>query len=409
MNPTQNFYNLLHNNYVNRERDVMLVPAKDGEKALNKWIIKNAPKEYRVELLYEANLRPIWVYDQEPIFASAVDEYRSIMQRTAFCEEAKILQDVSFASLIALTHRGRTVRYPIWCHSELNSDEINELEKHFFVPCYYWYHAFLARDWFESYHRVRQLQPKNKKSNIWRFLIYARDNSGTRVYRKQLLEQIEPWKNVIKFDWDQSVDVAPDNSARISIEDAEICGIQLVAETLFDTQKIHLTEKIFKPMVMSQPFILWGPPGSLRYLKAYGFKTFNDIWSESYDEEYDATARMEALKELVKYLATIPQQQYLVMLERCQSLVEHNRQHFFSSRFQDFCWNELENNFAASCTRSTELERQHPGGQMFYNLQLNPHLLDQPSVVNTVKNFFRECSLDQRQAIINRWPAVRSL
>jgi pimeloyl-ACP methyl ester carboxylesterase len=67
-----------------------------------------------------------------------------------------------------------------------------------------------------------------------------------------------------------------------------------VAETVFN-QKVHLTEKIFKPIVMLQPFIVFAGPGSLKYLQSYGFQTFSAIWDESYDEEVDSSTRLEKI------------------------------------------------------------------------------------------------------------------
>ena len=37
---------------------------------------------------------------------------------------------------------------------------------------------------------------------------------------------------------------------------------------------MHLTEKIFKPIVNKQPFMLLAAPDNLAYLKSYGFKTY---------------------------------------------------------------------------------------------------------------------------------------
>ena len=54
----------------------------------------------------------------------------------------------------------------------------------------------------------------------------------------------------------------------------------VVTETVFYYDKLHLTEKIFKPIVSKQPFMLLAAPGNLAYLKRYGFKTFDGIIDE---------------------------------------------------------------------------------------------------------------------------------
>ena len=67
------------------------------------------------------------------------------------------------------------------------------------------------------------------------------------------------------------------------------CLINLVTETFYGKEHnlhhhIFFSEKIWKPIVCKQAFILVGPQYSLKYLRELGFQTFNSIWDESYDE-----------------------------------------------------------------------------------------------------------------------------
>ena len=50
-----------------------------------------------------------------------------------------------------------------------------------------------------------------------------------------------------------------------------------------DLQKITITEKVWKPIVTFQPFILISMKDSLKKLKEWGFKTFDGFIDESYD------------------------------------------------------------------------------------------------------------------------------
>lgn len=62
-----------------------------------------------------------------------------------------------------------------------------------------------------------------------------------------------------------------------------------------------LSEKIFKPMLGIQPFIVVGHHGSLDMLKKWGFKTFDRWIDESYDKEENLLKRMELLeKEILR-------------------------------------------------------------------------------------------------------------
>ena len=76
--------------------------------------------------------------------------------------------------------------------------------------------------------------------------------------------------------------------------------ISVVTETNFVEADIFNTEKIFKPMVHGQPFILVGPYKTLENLRSMGYKTFSDFWDESYDNIEDPTERLIKIVELCK-------------------------------------------------------------------------------------------------------------
>lgn len=78
--------------------------------------------------------------------------------------------------------------------------------------------------------------------------------------------------------------------------------INLVTETSYVDNELFLSEKILKPILSYQPFIVFGPYGYLAELKKYGFKTFSDFWDESYDDIQDPVERMKSLISLVKSL-----------------------------------------------------------------------------------------------------------
>ena len=78
--------------------------------------------------------------------------------------------------------------------------------------------------------------------------------------------------------------------------------IHLVTETTFYDNELFISEKIIKPLVNYQPFIVFGPIGYLRELKKYGFKTFSDFWDEDYDLVEDSKQRLNLLLKLVKTL-----------------------------------------------------------------------------------------------------------
>ena len=89
------------------------------------------------------------------------------------------------------------------------------------------------------------------------------------------------------------------------------------------------------------PFVMVAPAGSLAYLREYGFKTFADVFDESYDEETNDVLRLEKVVCLLKDLNNLTVQERQQIHRACLSAVEHNFQHFYGGNFAGILWQEL--------------------------------------------------------------------
>jgi hypothetical protein len=127
----------------------------------------------------------------------------------------------------------------------------------------------------------------------------------------------------------------------------------IVTETNFYDEKLHLTEKIFKPIAIKRPFILVSAPGNLEYLKSYGFKTFDRWIDESYDSEPDPDIRLAMIVSEIKKLCQLTPNELSKMHEEMTDVLEYNHQHFFNG-FKKIIVNELVDNFEA-CTKRYNL------------------------------------------------------
>ena len=125
--------------------------------------------------------------------------------------------------------------------------------------------------------------------------------------------------------------------------------LHVVNETVFYDRKLHLTEKIFKPIVSLRPFVLVAAPGNLEYLRSYGFKTFSEWIDESYDLEQDDDLRLEMIANEIAKLCALPLSALTEMHEEMMAVLHHNKNHFFG-RFRDIIIDELVGNFD-SCIR----------------------------------------------------------
>lgn len=83
-----------------------------------------------------------------------------------------------------------------------------------------------------------------------------------------------------------------------------------------------VTEKSFKPMAFQHPFQIQGALGTLQYIQAQGFVTYDNL----FDESYDLLTGAERLQKIQQNLREFAQEPYTAeTLDR----IEHNRARFF--------------------------------------------------------------------------------
>jgi hypothetical protein len=275
-------------------------------------------------------------------------------------------------------------------HSERNSPVVSYLSTVGCRPVYYWSHAVIAGDWyrFAEHDPDLEFNPTQIKKD---FLIYNRAWSGTREYRLKFAELIV--KNNLatachmKFNpidsnmhyqqhWYKNSDFKistelgmhfPLNetdatvSADYVAKDYESCGIEVVLETLFDDQRNHLTEKSLRPIACGRPFIIAATPGSLAYLRSYGFETFGEFIDESYDTITDPVSRLQAIVDVMHHVSNLPQQEKILLWNNLNHIAQRNRQRFFGTEFFDQVIGEFKLNLAQAIQQT----QQHRSG-LFY-------------------------------------------
>lgn len=300
------------------------------------------------------------MHDQEPFFADALITYKNWYSDS---KKHAMWDHVEPEKMLHVLAHGAT--WPIFCHSEINSLDINLVKDQGFVDCYYFWHGLVARDWFRHWKWHADLHSPRVPEK--RFMIYSRDHTGTRRYRDNLIQQLSLFKNHVCYDWNNDCPkVDSTHSAKIVTGDVMRGAIQIVAETLFDYDKIHLTEKVFKPIVMKQPFFLVAGARSLEYLKNYGFKTFGDIWDESYDFEPDHQKRMFMIIKEIEKLCELDSKEFNRVIEKSLSIVDYNQHYFFSQEFEDRLLYELHSNMQNAQELQREKNISCPGGNIFY-------------------------------------------
>ena len=79
---------------------------------------------------------------------------------------------------------------------------------------------------------------------------------------------------------------------------------EVVIESTVDDY-LFLTEKIFKHIVYKNQMII-GNPYTLKYMKCLGFKTFDCVFDESYDEEIVFYDRVNIVMDNLRLYANYP-------------------------------------------------------------------------------------------------------
>jgi hypothetical protein len=105
----------------------------------------------------------------------------------------------------------------------------------------------------------------------------------------------------------------------------------LVTETVFDYPYRFRTEKIWKPIAMAHPWIAVANAGYYRDMRNLGFRTFDHLIDESFDQIENSQCRIERIAAVVKDLC---QQNLDEFLAAAQDVCKYNQQHLAEMRIQ---------------------------------------------------------------------------
>ncbi len=96
----------------------------------------------------------------------------------------------------------------------------------------------------------------------------------------------------------------------------------LVAETNFSNSYNFYTEKVVKPILAGRLFVAFAGQGYLEFLRELGFRTFNNVIDESYDQEPNDITRWTMAMNQLELLCSLDSDQ---VLEQIKEIVDHNQ------------------------------------------------------------------------------------
>ena len=359
------FYNILHNNLISsfqNGRSIYFYPFgtyQDINVLTDKVDIprhRYGPEKHWPD---EQEFFHCYFFDQEPIY----NDTDAILRNSILNQKFNI----------------RPGRINVLANSEISTIKDDIINKYEFNDWYYFFHGFAALDWYRDFQYVNP-SSFNRFDKV--FICYNHLTAKYRSYRLHLVSNLIEQDlvrhgsvSLFANDWKTTIE-DPDNlldsrarikvyntlkdttlpmtidtsnpvgsmSADVKLDNLTSALFHVVTETIYFQEKLHLTEKIFKPIVAKRPFLLVAAPGNLAYLKSYGFRTFDRWIDESYDNELDHYIRIEKITEEIARLCAMEPADLIMMHKEMEEILEYNFNHFYT-QFKNIIVDELVDNF----------------------------------------------------------------
>jgi hypothetical protein len=127
----------------------------------------------------------------------------------------------------------------------------------------------------------------------------------------------------------ETVDTLKYNLAvNITVSDHEQTFMSVVTETLVGEGTLFLSEKIWKPIMLGHPFMVYGNKGTLEHLRKLGYRTFDKWFDESYDTVPDHRQRCTMIVNELARLKTKSVDELKVMRDEMRAVCSHNQRLF---------------------------------------------------------------------------------
>jgi len=267
----------------------------------------------------------------------------------------------------------------IFCLPWESKENYNESKINFFpkitVDGHFWFGG-LSWFWFLLYEKF-----KNKNFNIdhkLKIYDFLYLNKVPRSHRIQLFEKLKK-ENLLSnslcsfgdhptnpFDLNKNYELPfLDKNKRYPHQgfDQEIfekpyndtfCSI--VSETNVNDFDFFITEKLWKPIIMQHIFVVLGNCNLYKKIKELGFKTFSNIFDESFDDDKNVNNKINTIVKVLKKIKTMD---YEKLYNKTKKIREHNYKNFFDDKnlsnvINDelLSWLEFVDNSQVSSTKS---------------------------------------------------------
>jgi hypothetical protein len=103
-------------------------------------------------------------------------------------------------------------------------------------------------------------------------------------------------------------------------------AVEIVCETFTRGNTFFPSEKTIRPLMAAKPILVYGPQYYLARLRSLGFRTYSEIWDESYDL-YQGPERWKLMRKSMNRLLECSRSDQHEVLTRAHEIAMYNRQH----------------------------------------------------------------------------------
>ena len=148
---------------------------------------------------------------------------------------------------------------------------------------------------------------------------------------------------------DRSMESVDENDRPVDVDHIKNSYFNIITESYMYSKSLpqshktifEMSEKTYKALIC-QPFIHLGSYGVLKYMRSMGYKTFPELFDESYDDIINHTDRLLAVVDSIEKVCKMDDTEFHNIY--CESIIPkviHNRELVRSKEIKEKIWNKF--------------------------------------------------------------------
>jgi len=243
-----------------------------------------------------------------------------------------------------------SIKYAIDIFMNNNNTVKKNTENYYSFP----YLMINTRNYLKTDFKCEEIDLKSKKEKIYNCLNYHEHKHRTIVF-DSLTERDLLDKGFVSFIYKGVVlskKIDPMGKAYVETDGWRCFPYQVVKKSYFnlvtethheiclDNDGMHITEKTYKALI-SQPFIIVGQYGHLKKLREWGFKTYPELFDESYDLIENPKERIDFIINEVERVCNMDKNELEKIYNSVIWKVEHNKKIMMEFPIDEFAYKYL--------------------------------------------------------------------